>query len=297
MPLWMIVVITLVFSFLLAFILGTALGFFREHFKVERNPLIDKSRALLPGANCGACGYPGCDAYAVALAEHGESVNLCFSGGKAVAERLSGLLGRQATAEDEVAVLRCQGVKSRTVEKGDYEGVRSCRAAKLSTNGIKLCPWGCVGFGDCVKVCAFDALRMGDDGLPIINYDKCVGCGMCSAECPQGIFALVPKSRVGAVALCSNRSSVKHSVTKGCKVGCVKCEVCVRVCPRQAITMVNGLPEVNYSLCDSCGACVQRCPTKVFQLHEKITALKEKTRKKSKSERLEKAEKPAKDKK
>jgi RnfABCDGE-type electron transport complex B subunit len=267
-----IVLITLGFSAILAFALGSALGVFKELFKVERNPMIDRARSLLPGANCGACGYAGCDAYAVAVAERGEDVTLCTSGGAACAAALGQLLGRQGKAEDMVTVLRCQGTREFARVKGQYVGMESCRGSKIATNGIKLCQWGCMGFGDCVKVCAFGALSMGPGGIPVVDYSACTGCGMCAKECPQGLFIMVPKARKGSIALCSNRAAVKQSVAKACKIGCIKCELCVKACPKGAIRMEGGLPVVDYELCDSCGECVRKCPTKVFRLLEDLEA-------------------------
>jgi Na+-translocating ferredoxin:NAD+ oxidoreductase RNF subunit RnfB len=263
------ILVTLGFSFALALALGVALGFFREKFKVERNPLIDKARAILPGVNCGACGYAGCDAYAEAVVEKKEKANLCTSGGAECADSLGKLLGVSAgKVEDMVAVLRCKGTTALTVNKGEYSGVRSCRAAKLSTGGIKRCPWGCMGFGDCVSVCAFGALSMGPEGLPVVDYSKCTGCGMCDRECPQTLFIMAEKSRRGSLVLCSNKTDVKQSVAKACKAGCIKCEICVKACPKSAIKMMKGLPTVDYALCDSCGICVQKCPVKVLALIE-----------------------------
>lgn len=263
-----IVLITLGFSIALAFVLGMALGFFKEKFKVEVDPKIEKVRNLLPSVNCGACGYPGCDGYAEAVAAGNAPLNKCSPGGKAVAESLGALLGVSASAEDAVAVLLCQGTKDVAPAKGEYVGVQTCRGAKLSAGGTKQCSFGCLGFGDCTQVCQFDALHMGEDGLPHVDYDKCTGCGLCVKECPQQILTLVPKARKGSVVLCSNRSVVKSTVIKSCKVGCIKCDACVRACPEQCITMVNGIPVTDYTKCTSCGICVQKCPTKCYELLE-----------------------------
>jgi Na+-translocating ferredoxin:NAD+ oxidoreductase RNF subunit RnfB len=261
-----IILITAIFAVALALALGIALGFFQEFFKVERDPLIDKVRAALPGANCGACGFPGCDGYATAVAGRTTETTRCTVGGKATAAALGDLMGVNATVEEIVAVLACQGSKEHAPLKGEYVGVKTCRAAKLSAGGTKLCAWGCLGYGDCTQVCQFDALHMGDDGLPHVDYDKCTGCGKCIAECPQQILKKVPKERVGSMVVCSNRNPVKAMVMKTCKVGCIKCELCVKNCPEKCITMVNGIPVTDYSKCTSCGVCVQKCPTKVYKM-------------------------------
>jgi Na+-translocating ferredoxin:NAD+ oxidoreductase subunit B len=263
-----VVLITLGFSALLAFALGAALGFFKEKFKVEKDPKIDEVRNILPGVNCGGCGFPGCDGYADAVAKGDTPVNKCAPGGKAVSDALGALMGVNASSEDVVAVLLCQGTKAVAPVKGEYVGIQSCRAAKLSAGGTKLCAYGCLGYGDCVSVCMFDALHMGDDGLPHVDYAKCTGCGMCVKECPQQIFVTVPRGRRGSVVVCSNHAVVKATVIKSCKAGCIKCEACVRACPEQCITMVNGIPVTDYAKCTSCGICVEKCPTKCYKLLE-----------------------------
>lgn len=263
-----IILITIVFSVLLAFVLGVALGFFREKFKVERDPKIDEVRGALPGANCGGCGFPGCDGYAEAVATGRAATTKCSAGGASTAEALSQIMGVNAAAVDLVTVLLCQGTHEKAVSKGDYVGVKTCRASKLSTGSVKMCAWGCQGYGDCVAVCKFDALAMGEDGLPHVNYDNCTGCGMCAEECPQKLFAMVPRARKGSVVACSNRNVIKANVLKTCKVGCIKCEICVKNCPEKCITMVNGIPVTDYSKCTSCGVCVAKCPTKCYVMLE-----------------------------
>jgi len=263
-----VILITIVFAAILAFVLGIALGFFQQKFKVERDPKIDEVRAALPGANCGGCGFPGCDGYAEAVATGRAPTTKCSAGGASTAEAVSQIMGVNAAAEDVVTVLLCQGTKDLAVSKGDYIGIKTCRAAKLSTGSVKACAWGCQGLGDCTRVCKFDALEMGEDGLPHVNYDNCTGCGMCVAECPQKLFALVPRVKKGSIVLCSNRNVVKANVMKTCKTGCIKCEICVKNCPEKCITMVNGIPVTDYSKCTSCGVCVQKCPTHAYKLLE-----------------------------
>ncbi len=263
-----IILITLAFSVILAFLLGWALGFFQEKFKVERDPMIDRVREALPGANCGGCGFPGCDGYAEAVATGRAPTTKCSAGGASTAEAVSKIMGVDAVAEDLVSVLLCQGSHDKSLSKGDYVGVKTCRAAKLSTGSVKACAWGCQGYGDCTLVCKFDALEMGEDGLPHVNYDNCTGCGMCAEECPQKLFAMVPRDRKGSVVLCSNRNVLKANVLKTCKVGCIKCELCVKNCPEKCITMVNGIPITDYAKCTSCGTCIAKCPTKCYQMIE-----------------------------
>ncbi|MDR0761094.1 MAG: RnfABCDGE type electron transport complex subunit B [Treponema sp.] len=268
-----IVLITAVFAAVLAFVLGTALGFFRRFFAVTQDPLAGQIREILPGANCGACGYPGCDAYAAAVAKGEAGISSCSVGGPGVAERLAALVGGDASVVPVVAVLACRGTKDRAPVKGEYTGVRTCRGAKLSAGGTKLCAWGCLGFGDCTAVCAFGALSMGENGLPQIDRAKCTGCKVCVGECPQGVLREIPRDQQGAFVFCSNRNPVKARVMKTCKAGCIKCELCVKNCPQKCIVMDRGIPIVDYGKCDSCGTCVSKCPTKVFKLLQDAQAV------------------------
>ena len=261
-----IILITLVFSAILAFVLGTSLGFFGEKFKVLRDPKIDEVRAALPGVNCGGCGYPGCDGYAEAVAAGKAPPNKCAPGGPAAAEAISKIVGVAASTIPVISLLACRGSKDCAPDKGEYVGIKTCRASKLSAGGVKLCAWGCQGFGDCVNVCKFDALSMGADGLPHVNYDNCTGCGMCAEECPQKLFSMIPTARAGSVVLCSNRNVIKPNVKKSCSVGCIKCEICVKQCPEKCISMVNGIPVTDYAKCTSCGVCVEKCPTKCYKI-------------------------------
>ena len=261
-----IVLVTALFALVLAFVLGFALGFFKRFFAVEEDLLVGQIRSALPGANCGACGFPGCDAYAAAVSKKQAGINSCSAGGQTVAQQLAGLAGGEASVTRKVAVLACRGTRGKAELKGEYIGVKSCLAAKISTGSIKLCSWGCQGFGDCVKACKFGAIVMGEDGIPHVNTAKCTGCNACANECPQHIIRVIHKEEKGARPFCSNRNMNKPMVAKHCKAGCVKCELCVRNCPEQCINMVNGIPVVDNVKCTGCGTCVTKCPVKVMAL-------------------------------
>ncbi|MDR2499597.1 MAG: RnfABCDGE type electron transport complex subunit B [Treponema sp.] len=261
-----VVLLTAAFAAILAFVLGIALGFFREFFAVPQDPLVGQVREILPGANCGACGFPGCDGYAAAVASREAGIGNCSVGGKAVAEKLAALLGGNADVVPVISVLACQGSREHAPLKGDYTGIPTCRGAKLSAGGTKLCAWGCLGYGDCLEVCQFGAITMGPRGLPIIDRAKCSGCKICIAECPQQLLRDTPADRKGAFVLCSNRNPLKAMVKKTCKAGCIKCELCVKNCPEQCIVMENGIPVVDYAKCSSCGTCIDKCPAKTLKL-------------------------------
>jgi RnfABCDGE-type electron transport complex B subunit len=261
-----IVLTTALFALVLAFILGAALGFFKQFFAVRQDPLISQIRECLPGANCGACGYPGCDGNAAAVASRQTDINRCSVGGIEAANKLAALVGGSADVKPVAAVITCRGAEDKALLKGKYLGVKSCRAAKISTGSIKRCSWGCQGFGDCLKVCKFGALSMGEKGLPVVDYSKCTGCKACMAECPQHIIRAVPKDVIGAIPLCSNLNVLKAMVARNCKAGCIKCELCVKNCPEGCIKMANGIPVVDYSKCTACGTCTEKCPIKVMKL-------------------------------
>jgi Na+-translocating ferredoxin:NAD+ oxidoreductase RNF subunit RnfB len=261
-----IVLLTALVALTLAFILGSALGFFKQVFHVEEDPLIGQIREALPGANCGGCGYPGCDGFAAAVAAGKAGISGCPPGGKALVESLAALVGGSSDVIPLVAFLACAGSHDKALSKAEYFGVKTCRASKLSTGSIKLCNWACQGYGDCVNICKFDAMVIGDDGLPRIDIDKCTGCKACVTECPQGIIKLIPKDQKGAFALCSNANVNKAQVTKSCKAGCFKCELCVKNCPETCMVMEKGIPVVDYAKCTSCGVCVEKCPKKVITL-------------------------------
>jgi RnfABCDGE-type electron transport complex B subunit len=264
-----VILITALFAAALAFVLGTTLGFFKEFFAVPEDPKVKAIIDVLPGANCGACGYAGCENYAAAAAEGSAPANACSVGGQAAAEKIAAITGADAGEMVEtVAVLACQGSSIHTPLKGTYTGIQTCRGAKIA-GGTKLCSWGCLGFGDCVKVCKFGAITMTDKNLPRINSAKCTGCKVCAAECPQGVLRNVAKNQKGAMPLCSNKNPVKQMVAKTCKISCFKCGLCVKNCPEQCISLDTLIPVVDLTKCNSCGKCAEKCPSKVFKLIER----------------------------
>jgi Na+-translocating ferredoxin:NAD+ oxidoreductase RNF subunit RnfB len=257
---------TAIFIVILSLVLGVLLCVFRKVFHVEEDVLALAIRAELPGANCGACGFPGCDGFANSAAKGDAPANGCVVGGAAVAEKLAKLLGDVAAAGagKQIAVLSCRGDCNKAPLKGKYVGVNTCQAAKISANGVKLCAWGCIGYGDCTQVCKFGAISMGPDGLPVIDKSKCTGCGMCVKACPQKVLALALEATKGPYMFCSNRNTEKAGLMKTCKAACIKCEMCVKNCPQKALVMENGLPKVDRTLCNNCGTCYTKCPTKAI---------------------------------
>lgn len=252
---------------------GVFLAFAAKKFHVEHNPKIDEVLNALAGSNCGACGYAGCQGYAEAVVNNKDvPVDLCVAGQKAVAEKVAQILGRELTDKKVkmVAQLKCAGDKEKTSEKFRYEGVMTCKAANLTAGGPKSCSYGCIGFGDCVKACKFNALKMGENGLPIVDKEKCVACAACVKACPKNLFKLVPKDKKVHV-LCSSKDLGKD-VVKACKVGCIACKACEKACNFDAIHVKDNLAEIEYSKCTQCAACVKACPRKIILDERKKTA-------------------------
>lgn len=267
-----IIIATFILSLVLALVLGFLLSVFKKVFHVDVNPTESRVRAALPGVNCGGCGYPGCDGLAGAIARGEAPVNACTVGGAATAKAVGAIMGVEGKADTLVSVLLCQGTLDKCAPKAMYNGIKTCRAVKLSINGLKLCDWGCIGYGDCVTACRFDAIHVEADGLPHVDYAKCTGCGMCVSACPQKILSNIAVDKKGAITLCSNRNTKKAQVLKDCKTGCIKCGKCEKVCPKQCIKLVDGIPVVDYAVCDSCLECVKNCPTKALALLENKAA-------------------------
>ncbi|MBE6722605.1 MAG: RnfABCDGE type electron transport complex subunit B [Ruminococcaceae bacterium] len=214
-------------------------------------------RAMLPGANCGACGFSGCDGYAAALAKGEAKPGLCAPGGAAVAKAVGDYLGVGGTAEAKVAVVQCLGNDDNCPDKVQYEGIASCAAANLVAGGSSSCAYGCMGIGDCVNACQYGAIQV-CNGAAVVDVTRCVGCTMCAQACPRHLIKMVPKKRQ-AVNRCSNCDK-GAATTKVCKVGCIGCGKCAKVCPKDAITIENFNATVDPEKCVGCGLCTKECP-------------------------------------
>lgn len=228
---------------------------------VKEDENLPKIRECLPGANCGACGFPGCDGYAKALCEKPDTaVNLCVPGGGKVAKELSELLGRDfAEVEKKTATVHCNGDCTRTHDKVDYHGMNSCKGAKLLYGGKGTCAYGCLGLGDCVSACPEHAICI-VNGVAKVNKNACIGCGICVKTCPNRLITL-EKSVKRVMVTCSNKD--KGAATKkACTNGCLGCRRCERVCPMGAIKVVDNVAVIDHSKCEECtdfGICAKSC--------------------------------------
>ncbi len=235
-------------------------------FGVKEDERALEIRETLPGANCGACGFSGCDAYAKALSS-GEttSANLCIPGGDGTAARIAKIMGLEAgDVVEQVAYVACNGFCRPEEKKYDYDGPKTCKAARMNYAGDNFCPFACLGYGDCLKVCPRDAICINDKGLATIDPRKCIGCGMCVNECPNGIINLMRDT--ARVAVTCNNHDKGARVRAFCKNGCIACGKCEKICPTGAIVVKDNLASIDYSKCIDCGKCREVCPVKC--IHE-----------------------------
>lgn len=247
-------------------LLATGLGFAAKTFTVEKDERIDKVEEALPGANCGACGYAGCSAFAEAVVAGEAPVDGCPVGGSSTAETVADIMGGSAaTTEREVAQVLCSGGWKETERSAEYQGIQSCKAANMVSGGTKSCQYGCLGLGDCAFVCPFDAILMNENGLPEIDEEKCTACGECVKVCPRSIITLAPISKKNHIR-CSSHDYGKV-VRKICEVGCIGCGICAKVCPVDAITMEDNLAVIDYEKCVNCGLCAEKCPTDTIEFY------------------------------
>jgi len=250
----------------LGLLFGLGLAIASKKFCVVTDPNLEKLLGCLPGANCGACGMPGCMGFAEALIKGQISLETCKVMEADEKGEAASILGIELkTQAKTVAVLHCAGgVKVK--DRFEYNGLEDCTACSLVSGGHKQCLYGCLGLGTCEKVCPFDAIRMSEDGLALVDVKKCRACGKCVEACPKKLFSLAPvKSRVHV--LCSSHDTGRDT-RRVCPVGCIACGKCQKACPVDAIHVVDNLAIIDYDKCTSCGACVQACPMKCIIMSE-----------------------------
>jgi len=250
----------------LGFLAALGLAVASRVFYVKMDPRVATIADILPGANCGACGYGGCGAFAQAIVSGEGKIEACSAIDEEGAHAIADIMGIMYTeSEKEWAVVLCRHTDGGVANTFDYVGISDCRAANLVGGGPKACPSACIGLGTCAAVCPFGAITMSADGLPIIDPNRCTACGVCVAECPKNVIVLAPVS--SAVSVHCSSEDKGAAVKKVCSTGCIGCGACVRVCPFEAMTMENNLAAVNYSKCRVCGLCVSVCPTNAIRDH------------------------------
>ena len=254
---------------LLGLVFGFALAAAAMRFQVRVNPLVDRVREVLPSANCGACGFAGCTAYAEAVVERADvAPSLCAPGRAGVASRVAEITGKTPGAVvDRMVVMTCHGTSAYAREEAEYAGIPTCGAAALVFGGPKACKNGCLGLGDCVRACPFDALSLSADGIAVVDADKCTGCAICVPVCPKGLFTLYPRNhRVELSCVARDKQAVVRAT---CMVGCTLCRKCVAKCPAGAIEWDGRTIVIDHEKCIAYGpscneACVDICPSTIL---------------------------------
>lgn len=245
-----------------ALLLGLMLSYASKVFAVPQDEKEIAIREALPGANCGACGYAGCDGYAEALNKGEAEPNLCAPGGSETAKALGEILGVEVSITPKKAVVKCKGCLDNAQFRYDYSGLTSCASAMTIAGGPKDCSFGCLGLGDCMRACDFNAITI-KNGLPQINLDICGGCGGCASACPKGIISIM-EFPFKPTVLCKSKDKGAIS-RKVCKASCIGCGICAKNCEAGAITVTDFLAEIDPQKCTGCGACISKCPQKCIE--------------------------------
>ena len=246
----------------LGLLMGALLALASKLFAVKKDEKAEAIKECLPGANCGGCGYSGCDAYAAAVSAGDAPVNKCSVGGAEAASKIAQIMGVDAGEQVRMrAQVMCSGTGEYAKKKYIYEGIDDCVAASKIGGGDKMCKNGCIGLGTCVRACPFDAIVV-ENGVAAEDYTKCKGCGICVSACPKGIIKLIPfdaKHWVGCMSVDDGKNT-----RKVCDVGCISCKLCQKNCPAGAINVDNFVASIDYDKCTGCDICTDKCPRHII---------------------------------
>lgn len=248
----------------LGIVFGALLGLAAKIFKVDIDERIPEIVEALPGANCGACGFPGCSQLAVIISKGEAPVNACTVGGNKSAEKIAEIMGAEFRGDSvKKAFVKCLGTGEKSKDKFIYDGISDCRAAHNLSNGNKSCQYSCLGLGSCKNACNFDAITIDDDVVKI-NKAKCTSCGKCAVACPRDVIELLPE-RMHAKVVCNSKSKGTE-VRSICEVGCIACKICQKACPVDAIKIESNLAKIDGDKCTACGLCVSKCPRQIIKI-------------------------------
>ena len=257
---WTIVILTV-----LGLLLALVLCWVARKFKVEEDPRIDEIEKVMPGANCGGCGFAGCRAFADSAVKASDlDSHYCPVGGNDVMKQVAAILGYEVKAKaPQVAVVRCAGSCEARPRVNVYDGENSCKVKAALYSGDTLCPYGCLGCGDCVDACQFGAISMDPaTGLPVVDDAKCTGCGACAKACPKHVIEIRNKGprsmRVYVSCINKDKGGVAR---KACSAACIGCGKCAKVCAHEAITIADNVAYIDFTKCKLCKKCVTECPT------------------------------------
>lgn len=243
--------------------IGVFLGVAGKKFAVEVDEREEAILGVLPGNNCGGCGYAGCSGLAAAIVKGEAPVNQCPVGGAPIAAQIGEIMG--VSAEEgarKVAFVKCAGDCEKAKQDYKYTGVEDCASmAFIPNGGPKGCNYGCLGYGSCVKACPFDAVHI-INGIAVVDKEACKACGKCVAACPKNLIELIPYDAKNKVQ-CNSKDKGKD-VMAACSVGCIGCHLCEKNCPEGAVTVTDNIAHIDYEKCTGCGTCAEKCPKKII---------------------------------